>query len=337
MSIKKVGIMEKLRALPSEVELTQSAGKAGNASTDSRAKTAPGAFGDWMARESTVIAENKELYQKLAAWDGASVTRHIDPTLIVRSKWSNRHEDSFSDTEFKELLAEIESAGGNIQPIKVRPLAGEGGKFEVVFGHRRHQACLELGLPVLAMIEDVNEQELFIEMDRENRQRKDLRPYEQGLMYAKALDAGLFPSAKKMAAGIGVDPTNLGRSLSLARLPKVVLDAFLSPLDIQMGWATELNAALQSNPDIVLSRAKELHKEPRPTAKKVLEYLTKGGVVSHYPPSESKVKLKGKDGETGSINLDQVKKTFAVSLKNIEPKLALEIQKFIESRIGQAI
>jgi ParB family chromosome partitioning protein len=107
-------------------------------------------------------------------------------------------------------------------------------------GHRRHQACLELGLPVFAVIEALDDQSLFVEMDRENRQRKDLRPYEIGLMYAKALDDGLFPSAKKLAEAVGIDLSQLGKALSLARLPQDVLGAFQSPLDLQYRWASEL-------------------------------------------------------------------------------------------------
>ena len=82
------------------------------------------------------------------------------------------------------LKSEMESAGGNVQAIKVRPIPGtEPQEYEIVFGHRRHRACLDLGLEVLATIESIDDKELFKEMDRENRQRADLRPYEQGLMY----------------------------------------------------------------------------------------------------------------------------------------------------------
>jgi hypothetical protein len=31
-------------------------------------------------------------------------------------------------------------------------LAGDATRYEIVFGHRRHRACLELGLPVLAVL-----------------------------------------------------------------------------------------------------------------------------------------------------------------------------------------
>src|SRR5665647_938227 len=120
-------------------------------------KTAPGSMMAFMSQKSDVHERNVKLEAQLAEFQNASPTRRIDPSLIVRSKWANRLEQSFSDSEFVSLKAEIESAGGNVQPIKVRPLAGEGGKFEIVFGHRRHQACLELGIPVLAMVSDVNE------------------------------------------------------------------------------------------------------------------------------------------------------------------------------------
>jgi ParB family chromosome partitioning protein len=262
----------------------------------------------------------------------------VNPTQIVRSKWANRHELSFTDDSFKKLKEEIQAASGNIQPIKVRPLIDETGKYEIVFGHRRHQACLELGLEVLAMVEDLNEQQLFTQMDRENRQRKDLRPYEQGLMYQRALDEGLFASARKMAEAIGVDVGNLSKATSIAKLHSDVLNAFKSPLDIQLAWGPILNQSLQKDADIVLARAKELRLlEPRLQAKKVLDHLVEGGVVSNntlLPVKFVKLHLNGKSGETGSINMDRSKRTLVVNLKNIAPTLAEEIQLFIQKRIG---
>ena len=76
--------------------------------------------------------------------------------------------------------------------------------YEIVFGHRRHRACLELGLLVVTLVKDLTEQELFEQMDRENRQRKDLTAYEQGEMYRHALDEGLYPSMRKLSESLGV-------------------------------------------------------------------------------------------------------------------------------------
>jgi ParB family chromosome partitioning protein len=93
-----------------------------------------------------------------------------------------------------------------LQAIKVRPLKPGGEfKYEVVFGHRRHRACLELGLPVLAVVDNLGGVELFVQMDRENRSRKNLSAWEQGMMYLRALENGLFPSNRQLAEKVGVD------------------------------------------------------------------------------------------------------------------------------------
>ncbi len=181
----------------------------------------------------------------------------IAPGEIRPSAWKNRHEDSFKSKEFEALKGEILSAGGNIQPIKIRPIAvteGSPYKYEIVFGRRRHRACLDHGLDVLSMIEDLDDKHLFIEMDRENRQREDLRPYEQGVMYADALDKGLFPSLRKLAEEVGADATNVSKAVSLARLPPKVIGVFVSPLDIQFRWASELKAVLETDADVVYQR-----------------------------------------------------------------------------------
>ena len=172
-------------------------------------------------------------------------------------------------------------------------MLGEDESYEIVFGHRRHQACLELGLPVLAVIEDVDDTQLFAEMDRENRERKDLRPYEVGCMYAKALDLGLFPSARKMSEAIGADLGLIGKAMNLAKLPQVVVDAFTSPTELQYRWAAPLNAALQRDPDGVLTRAKRLSKrEPRLSAKLVFDELTAADTSTKPGSSDSIRKVK---------------------------------------------
>ena len=189
----------------------------------------------------------------------------IHPSEIKASAWVNRHQDSFKVPKFANFKAEIESAAGNIQPIKVRPLKSVGAsgsaKYEIVFGHRRHRACLELGIDVNAIVDDIDEKTMFVEMDRENRERADLRPFEQGLMYARALDSGLFSSLRKLSEEIGADPTNISKAVSLARLPEPILDSFESRLDIQYRWASDLKAALEKEPDLILARAVDIKKQ----------------------------------------------------------------------------
>ena len=122
---------------------------------------------------------------------------------------------------------------------------GEGPKYEIVFGHRRHEACRQLGFRCSPVVDNLDDRALFEEMERENRERADLSPWEQGVTYVRALDRGLYPSNRQMAAALGVDISNLGKALALARLPEAVVAAFPTPQSIQLAWATELGKALR--------------------------------------------------------------------------------------------
>jgi ParB-like chromosome segregation protein Spo0J len=66
-------------------------------------------------------------------------------------------------------------------------------------------------------------------MERENRARKNLSAWEQGTMYRRALDEGLYPSQRKLAEALGVDISLVSKSLALARLPDAVVRAFRQP------------------------------------------------------------------------------------------------------------
>lgn len=234
--------------------------------------------GQMLMVNSLMKESNKKLEMleaRLKEFDGALPVRLIDAERIVPSKWANRDGRSYERSDFRLLKDEIAQAGGNVQPIKVRPAPGGNDQYEIVFGHRRHRACLELGLPVLAVVEEVSDQELFKEMDRENRARADLAPWEQGVMYRRALNEQLFTSQDQLARELGVDPGNLSKALRLADLPEAVVHAFSSPLDLQFRWAKALNDALQADPEGVVARAQELaaNRSTAQSAKEVFDIL----------------------------------------------------------------
>jgi ParB family chromosome partitioning protein len=265
-----------------------------------RTKTAPGTMLHFMTSQSAAMQEAEELRDRLKTFDGASPARPLDPKLIRPSKWANRHEASFRLPEFEALKAEIGSAGRNVQPIKVRPVRDEGGRgddapYELIYGHRRHRACLELGIPVHAVIEEATDQELFAAMERENRGRQSLSAWEQGMMYRRALDHGLYPSMRKLAEGLGVDVALVSKSLTLARLPEAVVAAFSSPLQIQFRWAQPLAEALQKDPEGVLARAKKAKALASQPAQ-ILALLVEGekALNGSTPPADTEIRVKGK-------------------------------------------
>lgn len=280
-----------------------------------------------------------ELQDELKSWDGAKATRLIDPKLIARSRWANRDVAHFATPEFQQLKNEILNAGGNIQPVKVRPLSKpeqDGPQFEIVFGHRRHQACLELGLPVLALVDNMDERGLFVEMDRENRSRADLSPWEQGCIYRRALDAGLFPSNRRLADAVGADLGNVGRALALADLPPEVVAAFSSPFELQYRWAKLLSDAVAADPAGIKKRALKIAAtSPRPSGRAVLEALIQSGSSVPSAAQPLKVQLAGKTA--GTVTLD-AKGHVQVTIQPgvIEPShladLVTSLESFLKSR-----
>ncbi|WP_090142690.1 ParB/RepB/Spo0J family partition protein [Limnohabitans sp. DM1] len=278
--------------------------------------------------------QNSLLRNELEKWSGASPVRPLDPKLIQRSKWANRHELSYQDEEFIALKEDIQSCGGNVQPIKVRPLPGQKDRYEVVFGHRRHQACLDLDIPVLSMIADVDDVELFIDMDRENRQRKDMRPYELGVMYNRALKEKIFPSAKKMSEATGAHLGTMGKALVLARLPDYVIEAFPSPLDLQYRWADLLDQAVKERPEETNEIARSIKGEKLGySSKEVFERL----VGTHTASSEDaahRVNITGSSGSSAAISVNPSSRSISVNVKNIDPSKAEQLEKLIKAFLG---
>jgi ParB family chromosome partitioning protein len=221
-------------------------------------RTGPGQ----MLMVNSLMKESNEklavLEERLRQFEGGLPVLLLETTRVTTSKWANRIAESFDSRAFHQLKEEIAGAGGNVQPIKVRPLAAHADQFEIIFGHRRHRACAELGLPVLAVVEDVSDAELFKQMDRENRARADLSPWEQGKMYQHALEEKLFSSREHLARDLGIDPGNLSKALRLAQLDVAVVRAFPSPLELQYRWAKPLTDALLHDRDRVLAVARGL-------------------------------------------------------------------------------
>jgi ParB family transcriptional regulator, chromosome partitioning protein len=218
-----------------------------------------------------------------------ATTRHVDPALVQLSPWANRHEASFANDAFIEFKKEIAQSRGNVQPIKVRPLARSAdaadsaqSRFELVYGHRRHHACLELGLPVQVLIEPTTDVELFEQMERENRGRQNLSAWEKGLMYSKAQDTKLYPSIRKMAEQLGLSLSIATKSVQLTKFHPSVIAAFSNPTAIQFRWITSLAQSAKADAKGLRERAQAIVKE-----KKGLSASAVFALLMNEPQAES--------------------------------------------------
>lgn len=226
---------------------------------------------DFTGELEKVERDLSEAQRRLALHDGALPTRKLAADSIKASKFANRIERSFEGPSFETFKQEILSAGGNVQPIKVRRIGPEN--YEVVFGHRRHRACLDLGLQVLAMIqEDMSDKDLFEEMSRENEQRKDLSAYELAMHYRRGIDLKLYRNWSEIAAVLGKTKSLMSRYSALAELPDAVVNAFRSPSDIQPKWAEKLRQVIDVDSAAVMSAAKAVAGKSLPP-KRIYEAL----------------------------------------------------------------
>lgn len=89
--------------------------------------------------------------------------------------------------EQTELLESIKT-NGLFEPLIVRPFSD--GKYEIISGHRRVNACKELGIQTVpAIVKELNKDEATIAMVDANLQREHLLPSEKAFAYKMKLEA----------------------------------------------------------------------------------------------------------------------------------------------------
>jgi len=232
--MEEINIMAKL---PDKLKNAQNIQVGDRAASGQRSKSAPAMF----------LEDQNRLYdaeQRSKAFEGALPVKRIDASLIDFSPLANRLAISLQGPEFETLKNEITIAKGNVQPIKVRP---KGNRFEVVFGHRRTAACKELGLPVLALIEELSDRDLWLQMHEENEAKQNLSAYEQAKHYQNAIREGFYKNWSALANDLGKVKSALSRYNALADLPDAVIECFANPTEIKLKDAENLSKKRAEN------------------------------------------------------------------------------------------
>ncbi len=270
-----------------------SSGATANAATAARTpRTGPGQLLAVRGMMGDAQAEVDKLRAQLQAFEGSVPAKALNAASVGVSVYANRHADEFATQEFLDLLEEVEKAGRNVQPILVRRVKGRGAtEYEVIYGHRRLRACQDLKLPVWAIVAEATDEELFLAMDMENRQRKNPSPFELGDSYRRALENGLFSSLRDLAKKIHADHSLTAKAYGIATLPPEVLAAFPSPTDIQYRWGKQLSDALQKDPEGVIKRATAI-KAARATKAQTASQVLAGLLAQSAPATPQAIELK---------------------------------------------
>ena len=167
---------------------------------------------------SEVEKENQELRDKLAAGGGAE----LDPSSIDPSPFPDRLPDD-SQVDFEALKKLIAEEGQKV-PIQVRRHPNVSGRYQVVYGHRRWRAALDLGIKVKATIVTLSDNELVVAQGIENAARQDLSWIERALFAWRIDQADIKP--RDIRAALSIDDPELARLRAVCRaVPVEVIEA----------------------------------------------------------------------------------------------------------------
>jgi len=236
------------------------------------------------------------------------VVLRLDPKRIAASAFANRDARSLdgTDPDLEALAADIRTRG-QLEPVRVRPgTPATGFEYELVYGHRRHAACLALdaevegGWPVLALLDaqaaDVRDH--VLKMYTENAARKDLSAFETGSMFTNWLREGVFANQTELGAAVTFSQGNVAKYIGVASLPEAVIAAFGDPRVVSLRWYDQLSTAIKNRDGAVLAVARKFASEsPRPEPEEVLRALVAAGQKPSKRPGAIKtetVKLRGR-------------------------------------------
>ena len=180
--------------------------------------------------EGSVDPESESSSAKPSSGSAASLA--ID--LINRGRYQPRRH--FDEDKLRELADSI-TAQGVVQPVVVRPVAGE--KYELIAGERRWRAAQLAGLQEIpVVVREVDDQSAMAMALIENIQRDDLNPLEEATALHRLLDEFEL-THQQVAQAVGKSRTTVTNLIRLLELNQDV-KSLLENGEIEMGHARAL-------------------------------------------------------------------------------------------------
>jgi ParB family chromosome partitioning protein len=147
----------------------------------------------------------------------------VDPKECESWEYANRQHDEFGNLD--ELIESIK-ANKQLQPALIRfhPNPHDNIRYEIIFGRRRHLACLKLGIPFLAIRKNIpNIQDAIASQDAENKFRNDVSNYSNSILYKKLLNDKVFNSEKELADKLRISSSSLNDLMAYAKIPQDIM------------------------------------------------------------------------------------------------------------------
>lgn len=154
-----------------------------------------------------------------------NAVQDIAPDLIEDAGVEDRL--GFDHHAHKSLKQSLETYGQQV-PVLLRPHVKRPGRYEIVYGRRRLRALKELGLPVKAMVRQLDDHALVMAQGQENTARQDLSFIEKASFAAQLQESGY--ERQTIADALSIDLPMVSRLLKVGT-------AF------QMDWLRQIGAA----------------------------------------------------------------------------------------------
>ncbi|NIK88192.1 ParB family chromosome partitioning protein [Rhizomicrobium palustre] len=142
------------------------------------------------------------------------------PTAFLRpNKFQPRK--TFVEEDLSDLIASVKDKG-ILQPILVRPIAGDANAYEIVAGERRWRAAQAAKLhEVPVTVKELNDGQALEYAIIENVQRSDLNAIEEGIAYQELMDRFSY-TQEQLAGAVGKSRPHVANTLRLLKLPESV-------------------------------------------------------------------------------------------------------------------
>jgi ParB family transcriptional regulator, chromosome partitioning protein len=149
----------------------------------------------------------------------------IDPSLVDQSFANDRLNIDQADYEadYAQVLNSIRSSGQN-SPALLRPHPDTPGRYMLVFGRLRWRAARELGLKLRAVVKEISERDHVIAQGQENNARANTSFIEKALFASEIVQRKYDDDNSTALAAVGVDRPTLSKMLSVASLPRELLE-----------------------------------------------------------------------------------------------------------------
>jgi ParB family chromosome partitioning protein len=195
-----------------------------------------------LARESTLhmsvgdLSDASPEYRQWCMANGYRPGTNIEIPLdkLKSSTYNARH--FYLPSKIQDLIANI-AENKQQQPIHVIPDYSDAGTFFVNDGGRRWRALEALKTPrAIALVVDVplGVQSYKLSHDL-NVTKEDHTPFDDAMKWKAMLAAGVFKRPREISQVLGIDETEVSKTLSLADLPESLLELMAGISSEEMG------------------------------------------------------------------------------------------------------